>query len=403
MRLWPFDGSCDYDHLLSTGWTPSPLNEFIFKVESRCNLNCDYCYVYNLGDESWRSAPRFMTPDIARAAARRIRAHAERHGVESVGISFHGGEPLLRGAAPIRRLYEVISTELGDLAAEYSLQTNATLVTEEVAAELAAMGLRVGVSLDGDEEGNRHRLDLGGKSSYERTVRGARILAGHDGLLQGALAVIDVTSDPEQTYSAIADCGFRSVDFLFPHGTWELLPPGKSADDRTTDAPAPYADWLLAIYRLWADDPDRLRVRIFDDVIHLLLGGQQSFETLGVFPARLAVVEADGGLELVDHVGVTYEGAAETGANVLTHEVDDLLRHPGVTSRQLGQLALADACQSCALVTTCGGGLITHRFDEVNGFKNPTVYCADLYRLIDVIGQDLESRLGVDAGVLVAR
>lgn len=403
MRQWPFDGSCDYDLLVSSGWKPSPLNEFIFKIESRCNLNCHYCYVYNLGDESWRRAPRFMKPDIARAAASKIRNHADKHGVESVGISFHGGEPLLRGVEPVRRLFDVISHELRDLQAEYSLQTNATLVTEEIATELAAMGLRVGVSLDGDEEGNHHRLDRAGRSSYARTVRGAKTLARHDGLLQGALAVIDVSSDPVRTYRAIADCGFRSVDFLFPHGTWELLPPGKSANDRTPTAPAPYAEWLLQIYRVWADDRHRPRIRIFDDVIHLLLGGQQSFETLGISPARLAVVEADGGLELVDHVGVTYEGAAETGMNVLTHEVDDLLRHPGVTSRQIGKAGLPKQCLDCRMVDTCGGGLITHRFDEANGFLNPTVYCSDLFALVDAIDRDLKARIGVNSGALLAQ
>ena len=402
MRQWPFDGSCEYDHLVSTGWRPSPLNEFIFKIESRCNLNCDYCYVYNLGDESWRSAPRFMTPAIAGAAARRIREHAEAHGVPGVGISFHGGEPLLRGIRPLRALFRAITQELGDLPAEFSLQTNATLVTDEIAAELAAMNVRVGVSLDGDEEGNRHRLDLGGKSSYERTVRGIGVLSKYPGLLQGALAVIDVAADPVQTYRAIESCGFQSVDFLFPHGTWELLPAGKSAADRTPSAAAPYADWLLRIYEVWSADDSRMRVRIFDDIIHLLLGGRQSFEMLGLSPARLAVVEADGSLELVDHIGVTYEGAADTGANVMENAIDDLLKHPGVTSRQLGRQALPAPCLACPLVDTCGGGLITHRFDETNGFLNPTVYCSDLFKLIDVIGSDLESRIGAP-GALISK
>ena len=31
------------------------INEFIVKVSSRCNLNCTYCYEYNLGDDSWKS------------------------------------------------------------------------------------------------------------------------------------------------------------------------------------------------------------------------------------------------------------------------------------------------------------------------------------------------------------
>lgn len=402
MRPWPFDGSCDYDLLVASGWRPSPLNEFIFKVESRCNLNCDYCYVYNLGDESWRTAPRFMTPAVAKSAAERIRQHAVDHGVPGVGISFHGGEPLLRGVGPLRQLHGIIDDALGDVAVEYSLQTNATLVTEEIARELADMQIRVGVSLDGDEEGNRHRLDLGGKSSYDRTLRGIGILAGFPELLQGALAVIDVESDPVRTYRAIEDAGFRSVDFLFPHGTWELLPPRKAADDRTSSAPAPYADWLLAIYEHWAADDGRMRVRIFDDIVHLLLGGRQSFEMLGLAPARLAVVEADGALELVDHIGVTYEGAAETGVNVLTNSIDDLLTHPGVTSRQLGPEALHPQCRTCPLVDTCGGGLITHRYDAVNGFRNPTVYCADLFKLIDTIGKDLEARIGAP-GALVGR
>ncbi len=45
-------------------WAPSPLVEFVLKIESRCNLNCDYCYVYNMGDESWRDQPSSMSLDV---------------------------------------------------------------------------------------------------------------------------------------------------------------------------------------------------------------------------------------------------------------------------------------------------------------------------------------------------
>jgi uncharacterized protein len=84
-----------------------PFNEFIIKVASRCNLNCDYCYEYNLGDDSWRRQPRFMSLATAEQAARRIREHAERHHLGGVSILFHGGEPLLAGP---RRLRELVST-----------------------------------------------------------------------------------------------------------------------------------------------------------------------------------------------------------------------------------------------------------------------------------------------------
>src|SRR3546814_20870345 len=135
------------------------------------------------------------------------------------------------------------------------------------------MRIRGGVSLDGDEEGNRHRLDRGGKSSYERTVRGIGVLGKRPGLLQGALSVIDVESDPLSTYRAIEACGFQSVDFLFPHGTWELLPPGKSGDDRSPLATAPSAEWLLAIYEIWSDAAGRMLVSLFGKLTPLTRGG----------------------------------------------------------------------------------------------------------------------------------
>ena len=31
--------------------------QFLLKVHSRCNLACDYCYVYQHADQSWRTRP----------------------------------------------------------------------------------------------------------------------------------------------------------------------------------------------------------------------------------------------------------------------------------------------------------------------------------------------------------
>ena len=33
----------------------------VVKVASRCNLNCTYCYVYNMGDNSYKLQPKFMS------------------------------------------------------------------------------------------------------------------------------------------------------------------------------------------------------------------------------------------------------------------------------------------------------------------------------------------------------
>lgn len=67
---WP--ASLDVPALLGEGWRPSPFREFIVKVHSRCDLSCDYCYMYELTDQSWRDQPRAMSEQTADMAARRI-------------------------------------------------------------------------------------------------------------------------------------------------------------------------------------------------------------------------------------------------------------------------------------------------------------------------------------------
>ena len=39
-------------------------------------------------------------------------------------------------------------------------------------------------------------------------------------------------------------------------------------------------------------------------------------------------------------------------------------------------------CRACPVMDICGGGLYPHRYREGAGFRNPSVYCADLLRLI---------------------
>ena len=87
-----------------------PISEYVLKVASRCNLACDYCYVYTMADQSWRSRPVVIAPEIAHATARRIAEHASTHRQAVTKVVMHGGEPLLAGhdlidwvAATIRR------------------------------------------------------------------------------------------------------------------------------------------------------------------------------------------------------------------------------------------------------------------------------------------------------------
>ena len=90
---WPL--TLDVPSLLADGSRPVPFREFVVKVHSRCDLACDYCYMYELADQTWRDRPRRMSVEIADRAAFRIGEHARAHRMTSVDLILHGGEPLL--------------------------------------------------------------------------------------------------------------------------------------------------------------------------------------------------------------------------------------------------------------------------------------------------------------------
>ena len=64
---------------------------------------------------------------------------------------------------------------------------------------------------------------------------------------------------PVETYEALLGHAPPMIDFLLPHGTWSAPPPF-----RPPDASAPYADWLLRIFRRWTPRPTpETSIRLF--------------------------------------------------------------------------------------------------------------------------------------------
>ena len=383
---WP--ASLDVSALRATGWTPFPFREFIVKVHSRCDLACDYCYMYEMADQSWREQPRAMSAETIELTARRIGEHARAHALERITIIAHGGEPLLAGRDRIRQL--VTSTRLAAGLAttvDAAVQTNAVGLSDAYLELFDELGVRVGVSIDGDKQAHdRHRRFASGRGSYLAVVSAIERLRKFPELYSGLLATIDLRNDPVQTYEALADFEPPRIDFLLPHGTWARPPPGRVPDPAFT----PYADWLIAVFDHWYSRP-RTRIRLFEEIMQLLLGGLSDSEVVGLAPARMVVIETDGSVAQEDTLRVAFDGAPATGLHLARHSLDTALGLPEIAARQIGQRGLAAECRACAIHPVCGGGLYSHRYREGTGFANPSVYCPDLLALIAHIRGRVES------------
>ncbi|WP_231626863.1 FxsB family cyclophane-forming radical SAM/SPASM peptide maturase [Streptomyces apocyni] len=358
----------------------APFRQFIVKVHGHCNLACRYCYLYEGPDHTWRTRPAAAGPEVLDQAVARIAEHAARHALTRVSLVLHGGEPLLAGASRLADCAERLRDRVPENCAVHAtVQTNATLLTGERIATLARHGITVGISLDGGlARHNTLRTDRAGRPSWPAAARGARLLADqHPQAYAGILTVIHLAHDPIETYESLLELRPPALDLLLPHGNWSTPPPGLPT--RGT----PYGDWLCTVFdRWWTAGRRETRIRLFEECLALLLGLPAATEALGTEPFTAAVIETDGSIEQVDALKSAYEGAARTGLDVFRHSFDQALRHPGVAARQAGLAALAAQCQACPLVTVCGGGHYAHRYRAGHGFTNPSVYCADLQRLI---------------------
>ncbi|MEV0616253.1 FxsB family cyclophane-forming radical SAM/SPASM peptide maturase [Nonomuraea sp. NPDC050404] len=368
--------------MLKNGWRPRPFQQFLLKVHSRCNLACDYCYVYTLADQSWRSKPLVMAPDLVTAAAERIAEHAEAHRMRSVRLILHGGEPLLAGHAYLRKVVETArAAARGDLRVDAVVQTNAVLLDEAALRTFRELDVQVGVSLDGGRTANdRNRRHADGRSSFDAVADALNLLRGprFRPLYSGLLCTVDLTNDPVETYESLLQFEPPMVDFLLPHGTWESPPAYRSPDPANT----PYGDWLIAVFDHWYGRSGETVVRLFQEIVNLMLGGASASEAVGLTPSTLVVIETDGTIEQTDSLKVVRHGAPTTGLNVVDHPFDLALEHPGMVARQLGVDALSDTCRDCRFGRVCGAGLYPHRYRRGTGFRNPSVYCPDLYQLI---------------------
>jgi uncharacterized protein len=369
--------------------------QFVIKIQSRCNLNCTYCYVYNAQDNGWRRQPMTMSEPTAAVAGRRIAEHAERFGLGTVDIVFHGGEPLIAGPNALDVYASIFNREICSTAeVRLGVQTNGTLLSEEFLKVFDRWGIKVGVSLDGSRDTHdRRRHHPDGRGSHNSTVRAIRALASAEyrHLFSGLLCVVDVEADPLSCYLELARLGPPAIDFLLPHANWDRPPRGLGNPRR-----AVYADWLITVFDAWYEEQRRAPgIRLFEEIIGLLLAFPVRSESVGLSPSTVAIIEANGDIEQVDSLKTAYDGASGTGLNIHSHSLERALREPITVARQAGAEGLSQVCAPCPLSEVCGGGHFAHRYRTGSGFLNPSVYGPDLAKLITHIGTRIYADLRI--------
>lgn len=188
-------------------------SQLTLEVTEECNMRCKYC-IYHEGNGGYREfGNRMMTFDIAKKA---LDSFIKNSGKEELFVSFYGGEPLVNFKL-IKECIDYCSKEYPDKNIQYTMTTNATLMTKEIAEYLAKLPrTAITVSLDGPKElHDKYRVLRGGEGSFDKTIRGLKYLVDAFGDRAGECVLMNsVMAEVNEANLEKTEAFFEGLEWL---------------------------------------------------------------------------------------------------------------------------------------------------------------------------------------------
>lgn len=367
---------------MTDGSPPPRIHVLAKPTGAACNLACAYCFF--LDKELLYPGSGFRMSDQVLEAY--IRQLIEAHQTPQVTVAWQGGEPTLMGVDFYRRALALQDQYAKPgMTFENTMQTNGTLLDEEWCQFLRESDYLVGISIDGPRElHDAHRVDKAGHGTFDRVMRGLRLLQEH-GVEYNVLATVNrVNADyPLEVYHFLRDevrtawMQFIPVVERINEDGRSLIQEGTTVSERSV-RPEQYGRFLSAIYDEWVrNDVGNVFVQTFEAALrnwlHLPSSGMCVFEeTCGLGFA----LEHNGDLYSCDHF---VEPNYLLGNILETHMVDLV---GSEQQRRFGRAKRDDlprVCRECEVLFACRGECPKNRFLSAPGGEAGLNYlCAGL-------------------------
>ena len=357
------------------------IDTVLLKVAARCNINCTYCYVFNMGDDNWLHQEKLMSKETMNSVCRSLRQLSITQN-KPFSVVLHGGEPLLLGGSKLEYCLSELRKNIPDNY-PLSIQTNGILISNSILDICSEYRTTIAVSIDGPKHiHDKERISHRGKGTFEQVMKGIQLIKSHpdaEFLDSGCLAVIDPFSNPQEVYNFFKELGIPSVDFLYKDGNHSKLPIGKSSLFSIE-----YGSWMARLLEVYLSDSNPLPIRIIDDMLKVILGGFVTQEGAGLTNFGILVIDTDGILMKNDTLKSSYNGADkfQQSINIKDGSLIDFLHSSEFNEYLHEQKPTSEKCNNCSELAVCGGGMKLHRWKYENGFDNPSVYCSDQLHLI---------------------
>jgi len=341
-----------------------------------CNLRCEYCF-YLEKRALFGKGEDYRMPNEVLVGF--IRSYIEAQPTPDVEFVWQGGEPTLLGINFFKRVVELQRPFAARKTIMNSLQTNGTLLTDKWCVFLKKHGFMVGISLDGPEDvHDRYRRDRMGSGTFDRVMRGLKLLQKHEVDYNVLVCVARETA--KRALDVYRFLRGEGVEFIQFTPIVERLPDARSAgmglrlagpassngeqEQKEVTAwsvtPEGYGDFLIAVYEEWVrNDVGKTFVMNFEWALNAWIGNPSPVCVHAARCGGSVALEHNGDVYACDHCVYPQHRLG----NIVTDPLSDMVER----SLQSGfgiskETALPRLCRECDVLAACRGGCPKHRF-----------------------------------------
>ena len=325
------------------------LSLMIKPASSLCNLSCEYCFYRDVSEHREHLGFGMMPTETADILIEKALEFADG---QPVAFAFQGGEPTLCGL-PFFEHFVQTAKKLNRKNSRifYSIQTNGTQIDDDFAKFFAENEFLVGLSLDGDLEGNKFRKKPSGQNSFYRILTAAETLKRY-GAEFNILTVLTgyCAENGERIYRYFRSKGFRYLQFipcLRPFGSNEESELYMTADQ--------YAEFLIKVFNLYVKDYVRgqyISVRQFDNWVRLFLGQQAEQCGISGHCSHQFVAESNGNIYPCDF----YCTDEYLLGNILESDFKSMAFGKTATDFIKESIPVPEKCKKCNVYPLCRSG-----------------------------------------------
>lgn len=349
---------------------------FVKPVGAACNMRCSYCYYLSRADLYPGNKFPLMSDEMLE---RYIVQHIEATTDDVVLFSWHGGEPVLAGLDFYRKAIAFQKKHNREKKRIINgIQTNGTLLDDELCRFMRDEKFIAGISLDGPQEyHDRYRTDSRGKGTFKKAMRGYELLRKY-GVTTEILCVVNSfnVGHPLVLYEFFRDADARYITFL------PLVERDVHSENGVTADTVPaeqFGIFLSEIFDRWsADDIGRIEIQIFEEATRRAFGREHSLCIFRADCGGVPVVEHNGDFYSCDHYVDREHFLGNISEGTLAGFLDSERQQAFGRAKSL---TLPRYCLECEFLDMCNGECPRNRFIPTPGGEPGLNYLCRGYKI----------------------